>query len=72
MFEEDFTENERPGKEKNYFKKFYKRKLKRLTIRQWQPERIRKCRIQGMLCLFQAGAERYSYNYTLYKESTSP
>nr|UGV36429.1 MAG: ORF1 [TTV-like mini virus] len=57
---------------KKYFKKFYKRKLKRLTIRQWQPERIRKCRIQGMLCLFQAGAERYSYNYTLYKESTVP
>nr|UGV36782.1 MAG: ORF1 [TTV-like mini virus] len=54
------------------FKFYRKRKLKRLKIFQWQPERIRKCRIQGMFSLFQAGYGRYANDYELYRESIVP
>nr|UGV35748.1 MAG: ORF1 [TTV-like mini virus] len=55
-------------------KKFYKRtrKLKTIKIQQWQPSSIKKCRITGYLCLFQAGPGRYLNNYTLWKESFFP
>lgn len=33
---------------------------------------IKKCRIEGYLCLFQAGFGRYSNNYTLWKETFFP
>nr|UGV37661.1 MAG: ORF1 [TTV-like mini virus] len=55
-------------------KKFYKRfkKLKSIKIRQWQPTSIKKCKIEGYLCLFQAGPGRYGNNYALWKESFFP
>nr|UGV38611.1 MAG: ORF1 [TTV-like mini virus] len=48
------------------------KKLKKIKIAQWQPSSIKKCRIEGYLCLFQAGYGRYSNNYTLWKESIFP
>nr|UGV42618.1 MAG: ORF1 [TTV-like mini virus] len=55
---------------KFYFKRH--KKLKNLKIKQYQPMSIKKCRIEGYLCLFQAGWGRYSNNYTLWKESIFP
>lgn len=55
-------------------KRFFKRarKLKKLRLNQWQPTSIKKCRIEGYLCLFQAGFGRYTNNYALWKESIFP
>nr|UGV42592.1 MAG: ORF1 [TTV-like mini virus] len=55
-------------------KKFYRhnKKLKTIKINQWQPSSIKKCRIEGYLCLFQAGPGRYGNNYALWKESFFP
>nr|UGV38043.1 MAG: ORF1 [TTV-like mini virus] len=50
-----------------------KKKLKSLPLRQWQPYSIRKCRIQGMFPLFNAGKGRYSNNFEPARESlTNP
>nr|UGV38769.1 MAG: ORF1 [TTV-like mini virus] len=52
--------------------KFYKHKLKKIRLYQWQPSHIKKCRIKGTIQLFQAGRGRFSHNYQLYKESFVP
>lgn len=49
-----------------------RKKLKHLKIVQWQPVRIRNCRIQGIFPLFQAGWGRYSNDYEMYRESYVP
>nr|ALN98251.1 ORF1 [Gorilla anellovirus] len=49
-----------------------KRKLKYLTLRQWQPKTIRNCKIKGLICLFQAGHERFSNNWGQYQASYVP
>nr|UGV34376.1 MAG: ORF1 [TTV-like mini virus] len=49
-----------------------KRKLKKITVRQWQPSHIRKCRIKGQLCLLTCGINRINNNYTLTSESYVP
>nr|UGV37968.1 MAG: ORF1 [TTV-like mini virus] len=55
------------------FKPYYKKKkLKQLILKQWQPDKIRKCRIQGMFSLFQSGYGRYSNNYEQWRESYFP
>nr|UGV34085.1 MAG: ORF1 [TTV-like mini virus] len=54
---------------KNFFKH---KKAKTIKIRQWQPTSIKKCKIQGYLCMFQAGPGRYGNNYALWKESFFP
>lgn len=53
---------------KNYFRRYH-RKLKKLPIKQWQPNNIVKCKIIGLLQLFGAGKGRFSHNFTTYKES---
>lgn len=55
---------------KNFYKRF--KKLKTIKLNQWQPSSIKKCRISGYLCLFQAGPGRYGNNYALWKESFFP
>lgn len=50
----------------------YNRKLTKLTLKQFQPEKIKKCKIKGFIQLFGAGKGRISNNFTLYKESTVP
>nr|UGV35863.1 MAG: ORF1 [TTV-like mini virus] len=52
-------------------KKFYK-KLKRITLKVWQPKSIRKCTIKGPLCLFACGIRKISNNFTLFSESYVP
>nr|UGV36369.1 MAG: ORF1 [TTV-like mini virus] len=51
-----------------YFKNF--KKLKQLTVKQFQPNRINKCKIKGYIQLFGAGKGHFSNNFTFYKEST--
>nr|UGV37545.1 MAG: ORF1 [TTV-like mini virus] len=53
-----------------YYKK--KRKLNKITIKQWQPRTIRNCTIKGNYCLFLCGRTRTPHNYILYKESITP
>nr|UGV35131.1 MAG: ORF1 [TTV-like mini virus] len=61
----------RPVRRKT-FKIYKKRKLKTIILRQYQPNVIKKCRIQGMFSLFQAGYGRFSNNYEMYRESFVP
>nr|UGV37322.1 MAG: ORF1 [TTV-like mini virus] len=67
----------RYGRRRNWVRrKFFKyrknKKLKRIILTQWQPSHIKKCKIKGTIQLFQAGLGRFSYNYTMYKESYVP
>nr|UGV42419.1 MAG: ORF1 [TTV-like mini virus] len=64
-----FRRRQAVRKKRYYFKK---KKLKKLRLTQWQPDRIRKCKIKGMFCLFQAGAGRYGNNFEMYKDSIVP
>lgn len=57
---------------KKHFNKYRKRKLKKISVSQWQPASIRKCRIRGVFSLFAAGYGRYSNDYELYRESIVP
>lgn len=52
--------------------KYFKKKLSKIKITQWQPSHIKKCKIKGTIQLFQAGKGRFSHNYQLYKESFVP
>nr|UGV42607.1 MAG: ORF1 [TTV-like mini virus] len=56
---------------KRLFKKRFK-KLKYIKINQWQPQKIRKCKIQGYLELFETSFGRVSNNYVTTKESYIP
>nr|UGV36697.1 MAG: ORF1 [TTV-like mini virus] len=53
-------------------RKFFKRKLKRLTIKEWQPESIKRLKIRGYYPLFMATNERLNHNMTTYLESIAP
>nr|UGV36676.1 MAG: ORF1 [TTV-like mini virus] len=57
---------------KKTYKRHYKKKLKRILVKQWQPKKIRNCTIKGMLCLFACGQQRIGDNFTLYSESIVP
>nr|UGV35501.1 MAG: ORF1 [TTV-like mini virus] len=52
--------------------RYRNRKLKRITVKEWQPKTIRKCIIKGDLCLISCGKGRENHNYTLYSESLVP
>ncbi len=49
-----------------------RRKLKTISIRQWQPPQIRKCKITGLNCLLYFNRNRISHNGTLYEDSIVP
>lgn len=53
-------------------KRSYRKKLKKLTIHEWQPTHIRKCKVKGNIQLFVCGKERLGFDYTNYKESITP
>nr|UGV37444.1 MAG: ORF1 [TTV-like mini virus] len=53
------------------FKNFNK-KLKRITVKIWQPKSIRKCTIKGPLCLLACGIRNIANNFTLFSESYVP
>nr|UGV39240.1 MAG: ORF1 [TTV-like mini virus] len=50
----------------------YKRKLKKITVKQWQPKKIVKCKIIGNIQLFVCGRTRIAHDFTNYKESVTP
>lgn len=56
---------------RRFFKKL-KRKLKKITVKQWQPQQIRKCTIKGNLLLLACGKLRINHNFTLFSESIVP
>nr|UGV35300.1 MAG: ORF1 [TTV-like mini virus] len=51
---------------------FRKRKLRKITVKEWQPKKIVKCKIKGNLCLFACGRMRINHNYTMFSESIVP
>nr|UGV38805.1 MAG: ORF1 [TTV-like mini virus] len=53
-------------------KRLYRKKLKNIKIRQWQPTKIRKCTVKGLKCLFQAGHGRFANNYGQYQLTLVP
>nr|UGV42429.1 MAG: ORF1 [TTV-like mini virus] len=57
---------------RKYYYRRYKKKLKKIYITQWQPKIIHKCKIKGMLCLFEAGPGRLSNNWAEYMNSSVP
>nr|UGV37183.1 MAG: ORF1 [TTV-like mini virus] len=56
---------------KRFLKNILK-KLKTIKLKQFQPEKVRKCRIKGYLELFEGSYGRTSNNFTLWKESYVP
>nr|UGV36265.1 MAG: ORF1 [TTV-like mini virus] len=52
--------------------KLFRKKLKKIRLNQYQPVKIRKCKIKGYLQLFEAGKGRFGNSFTLYKESFTP
>lgn len=57
---------------KRLYKRHLRKKLKRITVKQWQPKKIRNCTIKGNLLLFACGQQRINDNFTLYSESIVP
>lgn len=49
-----------------------KKKLLKITEKQFQPKIIEKCKIHGSIPLFVCGRTRSTHDYTLWKESISP
>uniref|UniRef100_A0AAU8H4R8 Capsid protein n=1 Tax=Betatorquevirus homini1 TaxID=3048395 RepID=A0AAU8H4R8_9VIRU len=54
------------------FLRYKRKKLKTITIKQWQPDNIRKCKIKGQLCLLTCGQNRINNNFILTAESIIP
>lgn len=66
------TFRRKPYRVRKLWRKKFKRKLKKITVKEWQPKKIRNCRIKGDLCLFACGQQRVPHNFTLYSESIVP
>lgn len=54
------------------FFKNYKKKLKTIKVKQWQPRQIVKCKIKGTKCLIQGSPLRSSNNFIQYIYSYTP
>nr|UGV38404.1 MAG: ORF1 [TTV-like mini virus] len=50
----------------------FKRKLKRITVKEYQPQTIRKCKITGLTCLCYVNYKRLSWNSIMYETSIVP
>nr|UGV34119.1 MAG: ORF1 [TTV-like mini virus] len=57
---------------RRHFKRRYKRKLSKITVKQWQPKKINNCNIKGNLCMFTCGRGRINHNFILTQESYVP
>nr|UGV37389.1 MAG: ORF1 [TTV-like mini virus] len=53
-------------------KYFRKKKLKYIRLKEFQPQKIHKCRITGNICLFQCGPNRLNREWTQYMNSYYP
>nr|UHS18270.1 MAG: hypothetical protein [Betatorquevirus sp.] len=57
---------------KRFYTKRLKKKLKKITLQQWQPTTIKKSHVKGYLILFEGAKGHLGNNYTQYKESFVP
>nr|UGV38322.1 MAG: ORF1 [TTV-like mini virus] len=57
---------------KKLFKLFKKKKLKYILLKQFQPKKIRKCTIRGIISLFECGPHRLHREWTNYMNSFYP
>ncbi|UJO02042.1 ORF1 [Anelloviridae sp.] len=55
---------------RNYFSS--KRKLKKITVKDWQPPCIKKCKIKGKTCILYFNPKRIANNSTMYEDSSVP
>nr|UGV35268.1 MAG: ORF1 [TTV-like mini virus]UGV37058.1 MAG: ORF1 [TTV-like mini virus] len=55
-----------------YRVRHFKRKLKKIIVKQWQPPKINKLKIQGMYPLYEGTTERLVNNNTQWIDSTAP
>nr|UGV33910.1 MAG: ORF1 [TTV-like mini virus]UGV38111.1 MAG: ORF1 [TTV-like mini virus] len=53
-------------------KRRFKRKLKKLILKQWQPKTIHSCHIKGIMPLIVCAPGRESFNYAQYMNSLTP
>nr|UGV34768.1 MAG: ORF1 [TTV-like mini virus] len=53
-------------------KRNYKKKLKYIYLKQYQPKKIRRCKVKGMICLFQCGPHRINREWTAFMNSFYP
>nr|UGV34231.1 MAG: ORF1 [TTV-like mini virus] len=51
---------------------YYRKKLKKLILTEYQPKSIRNCKCKGFLCLLQTGIQRLTNNFDMYEESYIP
>nr|UGV43392.1 MAG: ORF1 [Torque teno virus] len=49
-----------------------RRKKKKLTLKVWQPQNIRKCKIRGLLPLLICGHTRSAFNYAIHSDDKTP
>nr|UGV36659.1 MAG: ORF1 [TTV-like mini virus] len=54
------------------FNRHFKKKLKYIYLKQYQPKKIRKCKVKGMICLFQCGPHRINREWTAFMNSFYP
>nr|UGV34100.1 MAG: ORF1 [TTV-like mini virus] len=52
--------------------RYRNRKLKKLSIKQYQPKTIHKSKIKGLECFFQCNYQKLSFNFQLYESSYVP
>nr|UGV35861.1 MAG: ORF1 [TTV-like mini virus] len=66
------TFRRRYWRRRRYTVRKIKRKLKKITVKQWQPTTIRKLKITGMTPLYETTSERLGNNLTQWLESHAP
>nr|UGV37191.1 MAG: ORF1 [TTV-like mini virus] len=65
--------NRRYQRRRRVRKKHYrKRKLKKIIVREFQPQTIKKCKIKGLECAFLCNFQKIYFNYQLYEPSIVP
>nr|UGV33874.1 MAG: ORF1 [TTV-like mini virus] len=65
--------NRRYQRRRRVRKKHYrKRKLKKIIVREFQPQTIKKCKIKGLECAFLCNFQKIYFNYQLYEASIVP
>ncbi len=65
--------NRRYQRRRRVRKKHYrKRKLKKIIVREFQPQTTKKCKIKGLECAFLCNFQKIYFNYQLYEASIVP
>nr|UGV38342.1 MAG: ORF1 [TTV-like mini virus] len=57
---------------RKFYRLFRKKKLKYLYMKQFQPKKIRKCKVKGTMCIFQCGPRRLCREWTTFINSYYP